>query len=419
MLASRRVDERIQGRLESSDPGERLEGLRAVALYEDLDATPLVARILASDPEPEVREHAVRALGVTLGAAALEALLRAARADRDPMVRRTALVVLGETGERAVGRALASLLDPLDAHDQAAAIDALRACGAKEELSALLELARSGSPHVRALVVHAWAALADDPRAAPTPPGRVAPPEVIAAAEEVAAKGPLWARPAAALARGEDPAAALAASLPRSAPRDRESAVHRALDLPARAALECLRAIAAFSEEEGDREVGLAAARELARRGDPAGARVLARVLHEPEGRGRTAAAIALVELGAPMGESLLLGALESTTAPDRAAVARALALAGRSEGLRALGALLSSDLPQDRRFAAIGFAELGRSDGAAELVRSLDYPLRSERADALAALRQLWPEGPAVDARASAAERRPSVATYAAHFGR
>jgi len=406
MLASPRVDERTQALLESVDPGDRLEGLRLVALQEDQDAASLAARLLASDPEVEVREHAARALGVTVGALGLDGLLRAARADRDAMVRRTALVVLGETGERAVASALRGLLDEADAHDLASALDALRTCGSAEDLPPIVELARSESPHVAALALHAWAALAPEPRPAP--------PEVDAVAARVLEKGPFWALASAALVKGDSVGSALAREASR---HERESAVYRALDLPAKVANEALRALVGEAERSGQHEVGLAAARELARRGDPSGASMLARVLYDPESRGRLSAAAALAELGAPMGEPLLLKALEGPTSTERGLVARALALSGHESGVRALGALLSSDLPAERRFAANGFAALGRADGAAELVRTLDYPLRTERVEAAAALRLLWPEAPGFDAAAPSAERRGRMESYTAHF--
>jgi len=404
------VDERTQALLESADPAERLQGLRLVALGEDQDAAPLVERLLARDEDAEVREHGVRALAVTRGAAAREALLAEARRDADPMVRRTALAVIGEIGERDLAHALAAMLDELDAHDQPTAIDALRASGARGVLRAIEGFAAAENAHVRALVLHAWAALAEDARASAA---------IMEVAREVAARGPLWALPAAALVSGEDAARALAAGLERAHRHERESAVYRALDHRAPVALACLGAIVAHAERHDEREVGLAAARELARRGDAAGARVLARVLYDPEARGRLGAAVSLAELGAPLGEALLRRTFESPTPAERGPVARALALLGREEGVRALGALLASDLPADRRFGALAFAELGRSEGAAELVRTLDYPLQSERREALEALRRLWPEGPAIDPLAAAAERASAVALWAAHFAR
>jgi len=401
------VDERIWSLLESADPGERLQGLRVVALSEDRDAADIALRLLAGDDEPEIREHAARALGVTLGAEAASALLARARRDRDPMVRRTALAVLGEIGEREVARELAAALDELDAHDQPTAIDALRASRSRDVLPELVAFAKAENAHVRALVLHAWAALAPSAAAAPA--------EVARVAAEVHEHGPPWALAAAALVRGEDPAPAVERGLERATRHERESAVYRALDLPEASGLACLRAIVALCERQGELETGLAAARELAKRGDAAGARVLARVLYDPEAGGQLGAAVSLAELGALMGEALLRRAFAAPSGAERGPVARALALSGRDEGVRALGALLSSDLPADRRFAAIAFAELGRADGAAELVRTLDYPLQAERRDALAALRRLAPAGPAIDPLSSAGERRPLVEAWAA----
>src|SRR5581483_3431893 len=116
-------------------------------------------------------------------------------------------------------------------------------------------------------------------------------------------------------------------------------------------------------------------------------------------------------------GEPVLLKALEGPTSSERGLVARALALSGHESGVRALGALLSSDLPPERRFAANGFAALRRADGAAELVRTLDYPLRTERVEAAAALRLLWPEAPGFDAAAPSAERRSAMVSFGEHF--
>jgi HEAT repeat protein len=406
------VDERIQGLLESGDPDERLQGLRVVALYEDQDAVETARRLLAQDKEPEVREHAARALGVTAGARALESLLRAARADADAMVRRTALAVLGEIGERDVARALAALVDQLDAHDQATAIDALRASGAREALPILVELARAESSHVRALALHAFLTLGGAANTA-------LPSEIERVAKEVDERGPLWALPAAALVPDGPRLTALAERLERehTTRADRETIAYRALELPPPARLETLQLLVAFAERTGERDAGLVAARELARAGSALGARILASVLYDPTARGRVQAALALAELGAPLGEPFLLRRIGSGS--EHGSVARALALLGRPEGVRALGALLSSDFPAERRLAALGFAALGRADGAAELVRTLDYPLQSERVEALRAARELWAEGPAIDPLASAAERRPSVESYAAHFAR
>lgn len=423
MLASEHVDERIQGLLESGDPDERLQGLRTVALYEDQDAVETARRLLAQDGEPEVREHAARALGVTAGARALDSLLRAARTDADAMVRRTALAVLGEIGERDVARALAALVDQLDAHDQATAIDALRATGAREGLPVLVELTRAESSHVRALALHAFVTLggtgALDPKA--TAPQAGALPDIERAAREVDERGPLWALPAAALVPGGPRLAALAERLERehTTRADRETIAYRALELPGPARLETLRLLVDFAERTGERDAGLVAARELARAGSSHGARVLASVLYDPAARGRVAAALALAELGAALGESFLRRRIAAAGGADQGSVARALAILGRPEGVRALGALLSSDFPSERRLAASGFAALQRADGAAELVRTLDYPLQPERVEALRAARELWPEGPAIDPLASAAERRPAIEEYAAHFGR
>jgi HEAT repeat protein len=400
------VDERTQSLLESRHPGDRIQGLRLVVLLEDQDAAAHAERLLA-DAEAEVREHAARALGITRGGAAVERLARAAGGDEDAIVRRTALAILGEIGERASGERLAELLTKGGPQDVGTAVDSLRACGEAGFAAKLVPLANDPDARIRALALHATMSL--EPRAG-------APFADVARA--VLADGPLWTIPAAALALGEDATAAFAKAAARATARDLDRAQLRALELPEAAGAPVLRALAALDSPDA-RVPAVAAARDLAKRGDPAGAPALGRALYGADASLHLDAACALAELGVSMGEPFLERRLDHATAAERPRVARALALLGISRGVPALGALLSGEVPYDRRAAALAFAELGRRDGVLELVRALDFPYRRERIEALRALKGLWREGPDVPAGAPAAERAPLVAAWAAHFAR
>jgi HEAT repeat protein len=400
------VDEETETLLASDHPGQRIQGLRLVALLEDRDAATRVRRVLAQDPEPEVREHAARAVSV-LAPDALDALARAAEKDQDPLVRRTSLAVLGELGTRDASGALARLVGVASREDRPTALEALRACGDPSVAPVAAEHLQ-GDATTRAVALHAFAAL-----------GAPATPAVLEAATTLASNGPLWVVAAAARLRGVDPAPLIRAPLIGARSFERERVALRALELDRATAAAVLREVLRAPERAPeDHGAALLAARELARRGDRSGAPLLARTLYRPDARGHLEAALALAELGSSCGQPFLRRALPQAAAHERPLVARGLALCLQADGVNALGALLSSEVPLDRRYAARGLAELGRRDGVAELVRTLDHPFRREREEALAALRVLWREGPATDPLASSNDSAPAVRAWAGHFG-
>lgn len=416
------MDERTQSLLESRETDDRVAGLRLVVLFEDQDASPHAERLL-QDPEPEVREHAARALGVTRGGAATARLEKAAREDKDAIVRRTALAILGEVGEPAAARAIEGTLakpaspEPArDAQDRGTAIESLRACGDPSSAPVVAALASDPDPRVRPLALHAWAALAPEPRAGG---------DLERLATVVLDEGPLWAMPAAALVRGEAPADDLGAAARTANGRELERAVLRALELPDAVGTAVLAALVASAPEEpgaGRSPATLAAslaARELARRGDARGVPLLGRALYGAESARHLDAACALAEVGLALGEPVLERSLAHASAADRGRIARALAFVGAPAGIQSLGQLLSGEVPYDRRAAALAFAALGRRDGVLELVRALDFPFRRERVEALRALHGLWGEGPAIPPLAPHAERAGAVALWEKHFAR
>src|SRR5262245_25452238 len=123
------MDDRARALLGSDDVLDRVEALRELALLEDEEAGPAALEILKRDRSPEVREHALRAVGLALGGRATGDLEETAQRDEDAIVRRTAIAILGEIGERPAQGALARLVGKLEDQDRTAALDALRACG--------------------------------------------------------------------------------------------------------------------------------------------------------------------------------------------------------------------------------------------------------------------------------------------------
>jgi hypothetical protein len=82
--------------LTSLDPAERIEAIRALGDARAESAVEPLARVLRSDPSPEVRGWAVRALAQIGSAPARAALAQAAQHDGDDRVRRLAIQLSGQ-----------------------------------------------------------------------------------------------------------------------------------------------------------------------------------------------------------------------------------------------------------------------------------------------------------------------------------
>ena len=145
--------------LSDDDPTVRLEAARALARHQVVEAVPLISEWLKS-PDRELRTTVAELLG-TFGDAAATAAIGRALGDAEPTVRRAAVEALGRIGGASAVLPLIGRLDDEQVQVRRAAVERLRDLGDVRAVLPLLERLSDSSAEVRVQAVLALGRLAD------------------------------------------------------------------------------------------------------------------------------------------------------------------------------------------------------------------------------------------------------------------
>ncbi|MCC6627006.1 MAG: HEAT repeat domain-containing protein [Chloroflexi bacterium] len=306
-----------------ADPDPTVRAAAGEALGR-LDAAPAVAALRAQwRATPDEAPLLLAALGRLAADGAAWATLVEAASAPDPVVRVAAARALGRRGDaRSVAPLLAALADA-DAHVSASAVTALAAVGPERALAPLTVVLADGAPPARALAAEALGAMSDARALTPLARALADPDPAVRAAA------------LAAIDRLPEPGRQIAAQASAALePAARERAAQRLRQI---AALPPLQGALAARDHPGLRA---AAARAIARLGEPGIVAALAGALADPEPAVRQEAAWLLGVSGRPDALAPLLTALTGAADPAlRATAARALGRLGQPAAAPALEA--------------------------------------------------------------------------------
>ncbi len=324
--------------LQDPDPELRRHAVYALGELEAEEAVEPLARMLTEDQDPEVRRAVLYALGELDPDAALPVLATHFRSETDPEVRRHMLWVMAEAGDASALPAVESALGDSDPEVRKAALAAMTEIGTADVVPLLVRALDDPEPENQRMAVFALAEVADsdDP-------------------SDTAVNGLVRA------ARSDDPEV-------------RKAAIMALSEVESEAAIPALAA----ATTDADPEVRRHAIWALAESDAPEATPVLTRATGDSDPEVRRFALHALAERGDAVSVDIMARSLEDEDPEVRRAALMALAESGRPEAIPAMGRALNDEDPEVRRMAIWGLAEAGDVDPSA--VRPLIAALEGDR---------------------------------------
>lgn len=121
----------VKDALENEDPGKREDAIIALGESKDPGAIEIISKVLANDPNEDMRLSAIDAL-LDIGDKSIVEPLSIALRDRDPWIRESAVEALGEVGGEAAVELIKSALNDEDGSVRELAQETLEELGMKQ-----------------------------------------------------------------------------------------------------------------------------------------------------------------------------------------------------------------------------------------------------------------------------------------------